>query len=80
METQTTPTLPSEEPEIQREVSLDFKLESLPTMQEVERQYLNLVLKQTGGNKVQAAKILGVSVKTIYNKLDSYREAICNRP
>ncbi len=46
---------------------------SLPTLQEVERQYLNLVLTQTAGNKAQAAKILGVSIKTIYNKLDTYK-------
>lgn len=46
---------------------------SLPTLQELERQYLNLVLSKTSGNKPQAAKILGVSVKTVYNKLDVYK-------
>lgn len=46
---------------------------NLPTLQELERQYLNLVLGKTSGNKPQAAKILGVSVKTVYNKLDAYK-------
>jgi DNA-binding NtrC family response regulator len=46
---------------------------NLPTLQEVERQYLNLVLSKTAGNKPQAAKILGVTVKTVYNKLNEYK-------
>jgi DNA-binding NtrC family response regulator len=47
---------------------------NLPTLQELERQYLNLVLGKTSGSKAEAAKILGVSVKTVYNKLDAYKE------
>lgn len=46
---------------------------NLPTLADLERQYLNLVLSKTQGNKPQAAKILGVSVKTVYNKLDEYK-------
>lgn len=46
---------------------------NLPTLQELERQYLNLVLNKTAGSKSLAAKILGVSIKTVYNKLDSYK-------
>lgn len=44
-----------------------------PTLKEVEREYFNLVLSKTSGNKTEAAKILGVTIKTIYNKLDSYK-------
>jgi DNA-binding NtrC family response regulator len=72
METQTTlpngkQGLPSgEAPELKLNVT------AFPTMEELERQYLNLVLEKTGGNKVQTAKILGFSVKTIYNKLAGY--------
>jgi DNA-binding NtrC family response regulator len=43
-----------------------------PTLAQLEQRYINLALQKAGGNKVQAAKILGVSVKTIYNKLNSY--------
>jgi len=53
--------------------TISIDVTSLPTLQEVERQYLNLVLSKTSGNKPQAAKILGVSVKTVYNKLDEYK-------
>lgn len=70
METQTTQTIPTVTAVTE---SLTLDVTSLPTVVELERQYLNLVLEKTGGNKVQAAKILGVSVKTIYNKLDGYR-------
>lgn len=71
METQTTQTTIANG--VEKTESLTLNVTALPTMEEVERQYLNLVLKSTGGNKVQAAKILGVSVKTIYNKLDGYK-------
>lgn len=46
---------------------------NMPTLQELERTYLNLVLSRTSGSKSEAAKILGVSVKTVYNKLDFYK-------
>jgi DNA-binding protein Fis len=29
-------------------------------------------LKQTGGNKTRAAEILGISLKTLHNKLHKY--------
>lgn len=59
MENQTTETV--------------INVTNLPTLQELERQYLELVLGRTSGNKAQAAKILGVSIKTVYNKLDAYK-------
>lgn len=79
METQTAQTISNG---VEKTESLTLNVTGLPTIQEVERQYLNLVLKSTGGNKVQAAKILGVSVKTIYNKLDGYKanETVRNSP
>jgi DNA-binding NtrC family response regulator len=38
----------------------------LPTLEEVNRRYLNYVLKATGNNKSQTADILGISRNTIY--------------
>jgi DNA-binding NtrC family response regulator len=87
METQTTlasgVVARGEGTDKQETVTLDVS--SFPTMEELERQYLNLVLEKNGGNKVQTAKILGFSVKTIYNKLDGYKsdenaEAVRTRP
>jgi DNA-binding protein Fis len=32
-------------------------------------------LEQTSGNRTQAAELLGISVRTLRNKLNEYREA-----
>ncbi len=39
---------------------------------EVERRYIERVLEATGGNKRQAARILGLDRATLYRKLDRY--------
>jgi two-component system response regulator HydG len=44
----------------------------LLAMQEVERRYIQRVLKSVGGNKTQAAKVLGFDRRTLYRKLDRY--------
>jgi len=72
METQTTLPVGASLPNVKVE-TLVLDVSQLPTMAEVERKYLEAVLSQTGGNKVKTAKILGFSVKTIYNKLDGYK-------
>ncbi|MBI3989567.1 MAG: sigma-54-dependent Fis family transcriptional regulator [candidate division NC10 bacterium] len=43
--------------------------ELLVTLRELERGYIAKVLEMTGGNKKEAAKILGISRKTLYRKL-----------
>lgn len=45
-------------------------VETLPSLAEVERRYIDQVLFAVDGNKSQAAKILGVNRKTLYRKLD----------
>jgi two-component system response regulator HydG len=44
----------------------------LVPMEEVERRYIQRVLDAVGGNKTQAAKILGIERKTLYRKLDRF--------
>lgn len=44
----------------------------LPTMEEVERRYIQHVLQATGGNKTLAARVLGLDRKTLYRKLERY--------
>lgn len=39
------------------------------TLEELERTYINEILTSTGGNKSQAAKILGISLRNLYRKL-----------
>ena len=42
------------------------------TMEEVERRYILHVLHAVGGNKSNAARVLGLDRKTLYRKLNSY--------
>lgn len=42
------------------------------TIEEVERELITATLKQFDNNKTRAAEVLGVSVKTLYNRLGSY--------
>ena len=44
--------------------------DSLPSMQEMERLYLNHVLQQVQGNKRRAATILGISRRTLYRWME----------
>jgi DNA-binding NtrC family response regulator len=45
---------------------------SLPTLEDVERDYISEVLKQLHGKKVKAAKVLGISRKTLLEKRKKY--------
>ena len=45
------------------------ELKSLPTLMEVKLDYIEKVLRETGGNQVKAAEILGVDRKTLYRLL-----------
>lgn len=44
------------------------------SLDEVEREIIFDTLKIVNGNKAQAAEILGISLKTLYNRLNRYRE------
>lgn len=49
----------------------DFKIEKLSTrIKKIERDYIENVLDYYAGNKKKAAEKLGVSMRTIYNKLE----------
>ncbi|BCS98428.1 sigma-54-dependent Fis family transcriptional regulator [Desulfoluna limicola] len=62
--------MPLPTPATQAEISHDFKGAPL---REVERIVIFDTLEQTGGNRTHAAKILGISVRTLRNKLNEYR-------
>jgi two-component system response regulator HydG len=46
----------------------------LVPMEEIERRYIRRVLEVVGGNKSQAAKILGLDRRTLYRRLERYGE------
>ncbi|MFW6217138.1 MAG: helix-turn-helix domain-containing protein, partial [Desulfohalobiaceae bacterium] len=43
-------------------------------LQEMEKRMIFKSLHKTSGNRTQAAKLLGVSVRTLRNKLSEYRK------
>lgn len=43
------------------------------TVREMEQELILATLKRTGGNRTSAAKILGISLRTLRNKLNEYR-------
>lgn len=44
------------------------------TIEEVERELIALTLQQVDGDKPRAAEMLGVSLKTLYNRLNTYEK------
>lgn len=61
----------------QRERMRDEDILSLPVgtpIAEVERQMIIRTLRKTKNNKKRAAELLGISLKTLHNKLNLYRE------
>lgn len=65
--TETTTAKTSELPTGQANMALN-----MPTLAAVEKEYILRVLSEVGGSKEKAAQVLGVSTKTVYNKLAKY--------
>jgi DNA-binding NtrC family response regulator len=49
--------------------------DTLPTVDEMERRLIGCMLLQTSQNKTRAAEKLGISLRTLRNKLREYRAA-----
>lgn len=49
-------------------------LEAGVTIQEVERELISVTLKKVEGDKRRAADMLGISLKTLYNRLNEYQK------
>jgi DNA-binding protein Fis len=47
-------------------------LKSGVTLQDMERQLLEKTLEATGGNRTRAAELMGVSLRTVRNKIRTY--------
>jgi DNA-binding NtrC family response regulator len=46
---------------------------SRPTLEDLERQYIAVVLRETRGNQTRAAKVLGISRKALWEKRKRFR-------
>jgi DNA-binding NtrC family response regulator len=55
---------------------VEFDAQQVLTLHELERRYIERVLKAVGGNKTRAAKLLGLDRRTLYRKLERYEEAV----
>lgn len=43
------------------------------SMEAMEKEYIRMILKKTGGHKTKAASILGIDRRTLYRKLKNYK-------
>uniref|UniRef100_A0A7C3Z8L4 Sigma-54-dependent Fis family transcriptional regulator n=1 Tax=Desulfobacca acetoxidans TaxID=60893 RepID=A0A7C3Z8L4_9BACT len=50
------------------------------TLREMEQQLIYQALDETSGNRTHAAKLLGISVRTLRNKLHEYRQTVRPAP
>ena len=69
-----TPAADEEAPPAERPVLPDAG-GRIPTIQEMEMQLIMKSLDTTMGNRTRASELLGISVRTLRNKLNEYRNA-----
>ncbi len=48
--------------------------EGTPTLRDIEMKYIQVVLEKHNGNKPAASKELGISLKTLYNKINQLQQ------
>jgi transcriptional regulator with PAS, ATPase and Fis domain len=46
-----------------------------PTLRDLEMHYIQVVLEKHNGNKPAASKELGISLKTLYNKINQLQQS-----
>ncbi|UAM99815.1 sigma-54 dependent transcriptional regulator [Polaribacter litorisediminis] len=52
-------------------INIDFSSDALVSLKEIEKQHIQKILNATNNNKTKAAKILGITRKTLRQKLDN---------
>ena len=65
------PPMMSSEPQVQHQPQV--ALAPGTTVEEAERRLIMMTLAHTRDNKTRAAEILGISLKTLHNKLNKLR-------
>jgi len=64
--------LPEEFQSVAQVGSGDVKMRIGVTLEEMEKELIFRTIEFTSGNKTRAAQVLGISAKTLYNKLERY--------
>lgn len=59
-------------PEFQHLPTADVGNENDKSLRGLEKRQIRLILLETGGNKMEAARQLGIGVKTLYRKIQEY--------
>ncbi len=49
--------------------------EGTPTLRDIEMKYIQAILEKHNGNKPAAARELGISLKTLYNKINQLQHS-----
>ncbi len=49
--------------------------EGNPTLRDIEMKYIQVILEKHHGNKPAAPKELGISLKTLYNKINQLQQS-----
>jgi DNA-binding NtrC family response regulator len=70
------PNLASAATETQRAMEERLQIRPGYSVSEMEKKLIILTLEQTGGNRTHAAQLLGISLRTLRNKLREYRLAV----
>jgi DNA-binding NtrC family response regulator len=70
----STPTVPLPAPEDNNEETMRIQVGA--EMSQIEDAYISLVLKHTNNNKTRAAHILGISIRTLQNRLGKTSGAV----
>ncbi len=60
-------------PNIKKDYINERELQKIEPLQVVEQKYIEKVLKLTGGNKSKTANLLGISRKTLWEKIKRYK-------
>jgi len=76
IEAKHLPPLVTESPDVVKPV---VELEPGTTVEEAERRLILMTLEHTRDNKTRAAEILGISLKTLHNKLNKLRGRVPGR-
>jgi DNA-binding NtrC family response regulator len=64
--------LPVESPPVDVLLSQPTDSRGRPTLEELERRYIEIVLRDTRGSQTEAARLLGISRKALWEKRKRY--------